>query len=307
MADQNNEPAGHDGEERPPFGDRWAPPFGFGPFGSHGAHEHHGPHGGQGHGSRGAWGFGEHGVRGERPGRGRRGRPGFGFGPDGPPFPPPPPFGPPGGPHFGGPGWAGPDGPWNHLRQWMGYGGSRGPRARKGDVRAAALALLAEQPLNGYQIIQEIKQRSDGLWKPSSGSVYPALQQLEDEGLIVAGEHEGRRAFSLTDAGRAYVAENPEELAAPFEAVSADTSAMDAMLELRTTVGRTMGAFMQVCQAGDERQRQRALRVMEDARKALYRILAEDDERSEDDERDQRDQDSEGGEDDGGEGPGERA
>ena len=60
----------------------------------------------------------------------------------------------------------------------------RGPRVKRGDVRAAALALLAEEPPNGYQIIQEISERSGGVWRPSPGSVYPALQQLEDEGLI---------------------------------------------------------------------------------------------------------------------------
>ena len=78
------------------------------------------------------------------------------------------------------------------------------PRARRGDVRAAALALLAEQPMNGYQIIQEISERSGGVWRPSPGSVYPALQQLEDEGLIRAESAEGgRRAYTLTDEGRA--------------------------------------------------------------------------------------------------------
>jgi Transcriptional regulator PadR-like family len=78
-----------------------------------------------------------------------------------------PPFGRGGFGFFGGPG-----------------GFPRGPRARRGDVRAAALILLAEEPRNGYQIMQEIEQRSDGVWRPSPGSVYPALAQLEDEGLI---------------------------------------------------------------------------------------------------------------------------
>ena len=76
---------------------------------------------------------------------------------------------------------------------------------RRGDVRAAALSLLAEGPRNGYQIIQEISERTNGVWRPSPGSVYPALQQLEDEGLIRAETSEsGRKAFALTDEGRAY-------------------------------------------------------------------------------------------------------
>ena len=78
-------------------------------------------------------------------------------------------------------------------------------RVRKGDVRAAILDLLAEGgQWNGYQLIQEIAGRTSGVWRPSAGSVYPALQQLEDEGLI-APEGEGRRRmYTLTDAGRAY-------------------------------------------------------------------------------------------------------
>src|ERR1700756_1419759 len=83
----------------------------------------------------------------------------------------------------------------------------RGRKARRGDVRAAALLLLAEEPRNGYQIMQEIEQRSGGVWRPSPGSVYPALAQLEDEGLVGVEERDGRRTYVLTGAGRAYVEE----------------------------------------------------------------------------------------------------
>src|SRR5689334_106535 len=89
------------------------------------------------------------------------------------------------------------------------FGGhrGRGPRARRGDVRAAALILLAEEPRNGYQLMQEIEQRSGGVWRPSPGAVYPALAQLEDEALVRVEERDGRRTYVLTDEGRAYVAE----------------------------------------------------------------------------------------------------
>src|SRR5215510_8731282 len=124
----------------------------------------------------------------------------------GPGFPGRPGF--PGGPHFTA-GW------------WMGEPRmGRGPRAKRGDVRAAALALLAEGPMNGYQIIQEIGARSGGLWRPSPGSVYPALQQLEDEGLIRAESGDGgRRAYQLTDEGESYASAHPDELRAPWEVV----------------------------------------------------------------------------------------
>src|SRR6266576_1975130 len=87
----------------------------------------------------------------------------------------------------------------------------RGRKARRADIRTAALLLLAEEPRNGYQIMQEVEERSNGLWRPSPGSVYPALQQLEDEGLIRSEEIDGRKLFELTDEGRAYVQERGED------------------------------------------------------------------------------------------------
>src|SRR3954468_14896136 len=117
----------------------------------------------------------------------------------------------------------GPGGPGPHHR-----GGHRG-RARRGDVRAALLLLIEGGAQNGYQLIQEIERRTDGLWKPSPGSVYPALQQLEDEGLVHAVEFEGKRAYALTDEGRAYVEANREELGDPFAAATGgvDEGVMD--------------------------------------------------------------------------------
>src|ERR1700731_1843201 len=90
-------------------------------------------------------------------------------------------------------------------------------RAGRGDIRAAILALLAEQPMHGYQIIQELTERSGGAWRPSPGSVYPTLQQLEDEGLVRAVQTEaGRRVHELTEAGRAEAAATGRE-SAPWE------------------------------------------------------------------------------------------
>src|SRR5271163_2382593 len=112
-----------------------------------------------------------------------------------------------GGPGFGfGPGGFGPRG-----------GRGRGRRARRGDIRTAALLLLAEEPRNGYQIMQEVQERSGGMWSPSPGSVYPALAQLEDEGLIRTEEHDGSKLFAITDEGRALLAERGAERPAPWE------------------------------------------------------------------------------------------
>jgi DNA-binding PadR family transcriptional regulator len=194
------------------------------------------------------------------------------------PFGPDPRFGYPGGPGFaGGPGF--PGGPGMHgFGPWMKEGrGGRGTRARRGDVRAAALALLAEQPMNGYQIIQEIGERSGGVWRPSPGSIYPALQQLEDEGLIRAEAADGgRRAYQLTDEGRAYADSHAEELRAPWDDVTRGTGG--TAFELRSLLGQVGMAAFQVISAGSDAQAAQARQLLIDTRKALYRILAADDE-----------------------------
>ncbi|HEX9355249.1 MAG TPA: PadR family transcriptional regulator [Streptosporangiaceae bacterium] len=160
---------------------------------------------------------------------------------------------------------------------WFGGPRMRGPRVKRGDVRAAALALLADGPRNGYQIIQDISERSGGVWKPSPGSVYPALQQLEDEGLIAATTGEGgRRAFELTEEGRSYVAAHPDELQAPWDVVAKSVGG-DA-IEMRRLFGTVAMAAMQVVRVGNNAQVAQAQQILTDARRKLYQILAADDE-----------------------------
>ena len=151
----------------------------------------------------------------------------------------------------------------------------RGRRAGRGNVRAGILALLSEQPRNGYQIMQELEQRSRGMWRPSPGSVYPALQQLEDEGLVKAEETGGGRVFELTDRGRAYVKEHKDETAAPWDEVARCAGGEDLadLLGLARQVGI---AAAQVVHAGGPAQVAEARKVLNEARRALYRILAEE-------------------------------
>jgi DNA-binding PadR family transcriptional regulator len=140
-------------------------------------------------------------------------------------------------------------------------------------VRLAALLLLAEEPRNGYAIMQELEQRSDGMWRPSPGSVYPALSQLEDEGLIRSREGEGGRVFELTEAGRAQVAERPEDAPAPWDTVGQGVPA-----SARALFGqmRQLGAAVfQVAQAGSTAQAEQAANVLDQARRSIYRILAD--------------------------------
>jgi len=175
--------------------------------------------------------------------------------------------------HGPGHGWVGP-GPFGPG----GFGpfgrGGRGKRARRGDVRAAILLLLEEEPRNGYQLMQELEERSGGVWRPSPGSIYPALSQLEDEGLVRSDESAGRRAFELTDAGRTYLEENREALGSPWDDVGGDVP--EGIIELRKLMMQLGMATMQVAQAGDEAQTAEAQKVLEEARRSLYRILAGD-------------------------------
>jgi DNA-binding PadR family transcriptional regulator len=200
-----------------------------------------------------------HGPRGAR--RVRPGGPGQRWG--GPPFREAVPGPPPGDWDFG---------PWFRGPR------HRGVKVKRGDVRAAALALLAEEPRNGYQIIQQIGERSGGVWRPSPGSVYPALQQLEDEGLIAATTGEaGRRAYELTEEGRGYVAAHPDELAAPWDVVA--KSVGDEAIEMRRLFGTVAMAGMQVARVGTRAQVEQARQILTDTRRKLYQILAaEDDE-----------------------------
>ncbi|BBZ30700.1 hypothetical protein MMAD_49950 [Mycolicibacterium madagascariense] len=175
-----------------------------------------------------------------------------------------------GGPGFGGPGFGGPG---------FGRGGRGGPRGggrgrgrgRRGDVRAAILTLLAERPMHGYEMIQEIAERSQDLWKPSPGSVYPTLQLLVDEDLIAGTESDGsKKLFELTEAGRA-AAEKIET--APWDEIT--EGADPAAVNLRTAVVALMGAVRQSAFAGSAEQQQRIVDIVNNARREIYGILGE--------------------------------
>src|SRR5690606_27062294 len=119
------------------------------------------------------------------------------------------------------------------------------PRKGRGDVRAGILALLAEGPMHGYQIIREIETRSDGAWKPSPGSVYPTLQLLADEGLISASEADGRKTYSLTESGRDEAATQRD---APWEAGATNDSTR--VKELPKAAANLAHAVVQVVRGG---------------------------------------------------------
>lgn len=212
-----------------------------------GHHHHRGP---EGHGQ----------------GRGRGPRPEGPFPADG--------HGPAGGPDdafmFGGGRGRG-RGPWGEGGP--GRRGGRGPgRGRKGDVRNAILALLKDQELNGYGMISAISEKTDGLWSPSAGSIYPALGLLEDEGLIEPAEASGKKVYRLTEAGRTHVDEHADALANPWEKVA---QPHQGFLDVRSDMHQLGMAVQQVVVAGDQGQLEKVKAILESARKDVYRLLAE--------------------------------
>jgi DNA-binding PadR family transcriptional regulator len=152
--------------------------------------------------------------------------------------------------------------------------GAFGRRGRRGDVRTAILILLAERPMHGYEMIQEIAERSHNLWRPSPGSVYPTLQLLVDEGLIVGSETEGsKRVFELTEEGRA-AAEKIENT--PWDEIAGGVD--PSHIDLRTAVDQLIAAATQSAFAATADQLQRITEMVNNIRRDIYNVLSEDDE-----------------------------
>ncbi len=161
-------------------------------------------------------------------------------------------------------------------RGGFGFGGPRGRRGggrrgKRGDVRAAILVLLTDRAMHGYEMIQEISDRSGGLWRPSPGSVYPTLQLLVDEGLIVGTESEGsKRLFELTEVGRA-AAEKVET--PPWEEIAEGVD--PGQVNLHTALRQLAGAVAQSAYTASEEQQQRIVDIVNGARREVYNILGE--------------------------------
>ncbi len=149
--------------------------------------------------------------------------------------------------------------------------GGRGGRASRGDIRVAILLLLNERPMHGYEIIAELAERSDGLWRPSAGSIYPTLSLLEDEGFVTSSEEGGKRRFSLTAAGSEQIA-NRDDAPPPWEEMTAHAD--PATASLRESGRLLFAAVVQVSQAGTPQQAGEAVTILDEARRRLYGLLA---------------------------------
>ncbi|HUY17166.1 MAG TPA: PadR family transcriptional regulator [Acidimicrobiales bacterium] len=148
----------------------------------------------------------------------------------------------------------------------------RGGRGRRGDVRVAILALLEERPMHGYEMMQELSERTQGLWQPSPGSIYPALQLLEDQGLVRSESAEGRRQFTLTDEGRAEM-KTRSERTAPWETMVRQADRGD--MAINQALRQVAVAVTQVAQAGSADQKTRAGELLTELRRQMYLLLAE--------------------------------
>jgi DNA-binding PadR family transcriptional regulator len=157
----------------------------------------------------------------------------------------------------------------------MGYGPGAGygrQKAGRGDVRLAILHLLEEEPMHGYQIMQELEERTGGAWRPSPGAIYPTLQQLEDEGMVHADEAGGKKVYSLTEEGRGQV--RKRESAPPWERFEYKID--DDLVRLRDLGFQVGAAVIQVSRAGSKSQVAKAREILEEARRQIYQVLAED-------------------------------
>lgn len=155
----------------------------------------------------------------------------------------------------------------------MGRRGGRGHRTARGDIRMAILALISEQPRHGYEIIQAIDERSGGRWRPSPGSIYPTVAQLEDESLVDTEKVEGRRMVTLTEAGTAYVAEHRAEIDAVWDKTG--DSSDEPTDALRAELQQLVAAVRQIAGVGSPEQIAATAEALSQARKATYRLLAE--------------------------------
>lgn len=161
-------------------------------------------------------------------------------------------------------------GSWGDMPMGPGFPGRGGAKARRGDVRMAILYLLNEKPMHGYQIMEVLSERTKGAWTPSAGSIYPNLQQLEDEGLVVASDESGKKVYELTDSGRKEVGSHSD--GPPWERFEVH----EAYHSLKEAGFGLAHAVTQVARTGSESQVDKAREILEEARSQIYQLLADD-------------------------------
>ncbi len=170
-----------------------------------------------------------------------------------------------------------------HMRRhWDGHGPGRGfgprgrgsGRRRRGDIRTAILAVLAEGPGHGYDVISRLEEKSGGAWRPSAGSVYPTLQQLEDEGLATSAEFEGKRVYTISESGAEEASRRVAEAGGEPWAPGPEGGVHPG--HLFRSIGALGLAGRQVVRVGTPEQLAKVVEIVDNARRDVYRLLADE-------------------------------
>ena len=157
-----------------------------------------------------------------------------------------------------------------HRRHGRGPGGPP-HRARRGAVAQAILLLLDERPMHGYELIEQLEERSEGAWRPSPGSIYPALRRMEARGLVIGDDDEaGKRIYSITEEGHDRVAGRDPDAPAPWEHFAEHGPS------LRPLLAETMAVIRQIARFGSADQRQQAADILQRTKAELYGVMADE-------------------------------
>jgi DNA-binding PadR family transcriptional regulator len=159
--------------------------------------------------------------------------------------------------------------------------GRPGPGVRRGEIRPLIFSALAQKPMHGYEVIQWLEDQSGGRWRPSAGSVYPTLQQLADEGLVTSEEVDGRRTYTLTEAGHAAADESAPRAWGRSERGRGSDG--ERQPDVRQLAMQLAAATIQVHKMGSPHAKAEAVKVLTAARKQMYRLLSEDEPEAGDD------------------------
>jgi len=157
---------------------------------------------------------------------------------------------------------------------WEGFWGFRGPRGWRagrrqwfgaGDMKYVILKLLRDKPRHGYDIMKDLEERMHGCYTPSPGTVYPTLQWLEDEGLVVAREVEGKKVYEITDTGRAFLDEHKDTVEDIFDRIreTVERTVGGSMVEVNRALGQLVKAVYRT-----------GWKASDDARKRVAEVLA---------------------------------
>lgn len=150
-------------------------------------------------------------------------------------------------------------------------------RTRRGDIKFILLELLSDRPAHGYDLIKEMEARHGGFRRLSPGSVYPTLQLLEEGGYLTSELESGKRVYTITEAGRQLLAERTEQARSPRDAFDRRlTQPPEDLIDLRQTTVELAEAVKQVARSGRVEQMQRVRERLEQVKREIYSILAEE-------------------------------